>query len=128
MHDNGSRPFRVFVDHKEKKIHIYSLNQNLIFDKKTNLKDYTHSDVVRFSVDVPVQLAMNPLEEEEDPTTTDEEEDQPTNDAKSFIKSTNSQDEYYDQLVGVFTFKKIWIPDGIYTTRNDNGYIGRFFY
>jgi hypothetical protein len=41
-HDNGGRPFKVYVDHGRKELHIYSLNRNLIFKSKSHRHDYTH--------------------------------------------------------------------------------------
>ena len=34
-HDNGGRPFKVFIDHERKELHIYSVNRNIIYKSKS---------------------------------------------------------------------------------------------
>jgi hypothetical protein len=139
IHDNGGRPFKVYVDHARKEVHIYSLNRNLIFSSKAERKDYTHTNMVRFVRGAQFQLAMNPkCSDEEDEEPEQESESEPEQESES--KSEHSGDEYennesekecehideskyYDQLVGIYSFEKVWIPDGLYLTRNQDGKI-----
>ena len=132
-HDNGGRPFKAHIDHEQKKIHIYSLNRNIIFSSKTDRKDYTHSNMVCFRSPTQFQLAMNSTPEEENISLDEEEKSENVNceDEKSEnVSSEESSDEemntslksekenYYDQHIGSYSYEKIWIPDGLYLKRN----------
>lgn len=133
IHDNGGRPFKVYVDHERKEVQIYSLNRNLIFSSKAERKDYTHTNMVRFAANTEFKLAMNPKYSDEE--SSDEEENEKNEDEESsdeVIEEENEKNEddksfevakYYDQHVGTYKYEKIWIPDGNYLTRNQDGMV-----
>lgn len=105
-HDNGGRPYKVYIDRESKKIHIYCLNRNLIYTPKSDSRDYSQTNMARFQTNVEVSLAMNPK-------------------CSSESKSRDSEDEeespYYDQHVGSWDYEKVWVPSGSYLTRDESG-------
>ena len=121
-HDNGGRPFKVIVDRDRKEISVYSLNRNVIFEKKKSVR--ANNKVVMFTKPMQLELAMNPREpsdendENEEPSDENDENEEPSDD--NDIITWNMLD-YYDQFVIKATFEQVWIPDGRYLTRNDAG-------
>lgn len=124
-HDNGGRPFKVFVDHERKEVHIYSVNRNIIFARKSYRKNYSHTNMVKFMSPVEFKLAMNPkcsgsdVEEYDDPASDDHE--MPDSESSSEDQDVYNQTKIYDQHIGTYSYQKIWIPDGLYLTLNDEG-------
>ena len=91
IHDNGGRPFKVYVDMNNQKIYVYRMNQNLIhFDQWRN---YETTNIYTFDEEVEVTPVSN------NPSIVDDT-DEP------------DSDKYYDQFVGEFSYLKIWIPEG----------------
>jgi hypothetical protein len=132
IHDNGGRPFRVYVGGGE--IHVYMRARNLIFDDPDHRRDFETTNIVRFTAGVEVVLAMNPREEDTDTemsdasaddASTDSGEDSSadadssadeSNEPKENAKSTD-MDNYYDQCVGHYKYSQVWIPTGEYMVR-----------
>lgn len=130
-HDNGGRPFKVYVDNDNKELSVYSLNRNLIFERKSKSRSYDHTHLVKFSENTEFQLAMNPKCDNDCENDENENEsdlrNESENDAKECeLESHEGEKEddnskYYDQFIGKYSFEKIWIPDGSYLTRDSSG-------
>jgi hypothetical protein len=110
VHDNGGRPFKVYIDHDNKEIHVYTLNRNIIFTSKFYRKEYSHSNAVIMSAGTEYQLAMNP--------TCSSESSESEEMSSESSESEESKVDYYDQHIGSYSYEKVWIPDGYYLTRN----------
>ena len=118
IHDNGGRPFKVYVDTHNQKIYVYRRNQNLIyFDEWEN---YETTNVYTFDEEVEVCPAFDNCSSEED---------------TNYLTKDNSEsdkldmDKYYDQFVCEVSYLKIWIPEGCYLTwgnfiKKDNTFKG----
>ena len=146
VHDNGGRPFKVYVDSESKKIHVYALNRNLIYESASYRKEYSHTNIVMFPAGTEVQLAMNPnltafnndessdekssgCEENSDEKASDgavatgDMEDNMDNITEGDGPNTeeNKMDQYYDQHIVSLDYLRVWIPCGSYLTRDDSG-------
>jgi hypothetical protein len=133
-HDNGGRPFKVYIDENMKEMHIYSLNRNIIFSKKSESNDYTHTNVVMFTEPTSFQLAMNAkcsdCSNESTPPTgcvRAVPESSESSSGESSGGSALSLDDplkmnpFYDQHIATYKYEKVWIPDGVYLTRDNEG-------
>jgi len=112
IHDNMSRPFKVYVDKRNKKFYVYKINPNVIFDYNCDCGFYCKYDTVITTevmsvshVSVNDQLIDNDNDNEEE----DEKE-----------CACGRENEYYDYLVYESFYEKIFIPDGYYTTMDKN--------
>lgn len=140
IHDNGGRPYRVYVDYTANKIHVYALNRNLIFEDPNERRDYKHTNLVMFAAGTEFQLAMNPREEssesrsgesksgdnKDSPLQNDNNAESDSSDEPTDQNETNENDTidmipYYDQFVVSCDYEKVWVPLGLYLTRGDDG-------
>ena len=140
-HDNGGRPFKVYVDNSTKELHIFSLNRSLIFKKKSDRRDYSYCTIFRLAADTEVQLAMNdqctPCNDNNSNNDSCGDNDKDcSNSSESSLDNdednnqpieTEEYDEakYYDQHIASYTYEKIWIPNGFYLTRNEESNVVR---
>lgn len=126
-HDNGGRPFKVYIDNENKETWIYSLNRNLIFEKKSHQSGHTKSDIILLSTNTSttsVQLAMNDVPQDLPDLSRINNSERDNNDSDT-VESDAEYDtyKYYDQLVAYYKYECVWIGGGEYLTRDISGQV-----